>query len=63
MNKKRKPKYRKWIILVVVIGLFGIAANKFLTPKVIAYESAVAEVKDITTYYSFSGNKIGRAHV
>lgn len=56
MNKKRKPKYRKWIILVVVVGLFGIAANKFLTPKVIAYESAVAEVKDITTYYSFSGN-------
>lgn len=56
MNKKRKPKYRKWIILVVVLGLVGLTANKLMTPKVIAYESAVAEVKDITTYYSFSGN-------
>jgi len=56
MNKKRKPKYKKWIILVVVAVLVGITANNFLTPKVIAYESAVAEVKDITTYYSFSGN-------
>ncbi|MGB4587883.1 MAG: HlyD family efflux transporter periplasmic adaptor subunit [Clostridiaceae bacterium] len=56
MNKKRKPKYRKWIIIIIVIGVVGLGVNNLLTPKVIAYESAVPEVKDITTYYSFSGN-------
>ena len=56
MNKKRKPRYKKWIILIVVVGVIALVATKALTPKVIAYESVLAKTSDLATYYSFSGN-------
>lgn len=56
MNKKRKPRYKKWIILVVVVGVIALVATKALTPKVVAYESVLAKTSDLTTFYSFSGN-------
>jgi HlyD family secretion protein len=57
MSAKRKSKTKKWIIIsIIMIVVIGIAATLLMRPKSIPYESVDAQIGDITTYYSFSGN-------
>jgi HlyD family secretion protein len=56
-EKKKKKKRRKIIILIVVILLIiSVALFFLLASKDEGYTQETAQTKDITTYYSFSGN-------
>jgi len=57
MSAKRKSKTKKWIaVSIITIAAAIIVAVIFMRPESTAYESAIAKVGDITTYYTFSGN-------
>jgi HlyD family secretion protein len=57
MNSKKKSKAKKWItISILMIIVVGIGAALLMRPVSTNYDSVNAEIGDITTYYSFSGN-------
>lgn len=56
MSIKKKSKLRNWVMIGVVVVLFGMIGRTFLKPEPLSYESVEAKVGDITNYYSFSGN-------
>jgi len=56
MKRKRKSVLKKWIVLVIVIAVLGVASAFFMRPKTSPYESIDAKIGDITTYLTFSGN-------
>jgi HlyD family secretion protein len=57
MSTKRRTKTRKRVILsLVAIAVIVIGIALLMRPKRTQYESVDATIRDITTYYSFSGN-------
>ncbi|HZK83419.1 MAG TPA: HlyD family efflux transporter periplasmic adaptor subunit [Desulfosporosinus sp.] len=57
MSAKRKSRKGKWIVIsILTVAMIGIGATLLMRPTPTAYESVVAEIGDIATYYSFSGN-------
>jgi HlyD family secretion protein len=57
MSTKRRTKTRKRVILsLLTIAVIVIGTALLMRPKRTQYESVDASIRDITTYYSFSGN-------
>ncbi|MHB8065504.1 MAG: efflux RND transporter periplasmic adaptor subunit [Ruminiclostridium sp.] len=56
MKRKRKSKLKTWIVFSVLVILIVIAATFLMRPASTSYENIVAEIGDITTYLTFSGN-------
>lgn len=57
MSTKRKPKYRKWVVLsIILIAGVSLAAAYLMRSIPIPYESVQAKIDDISTTYKFSGN-------
>lgn len=57
VNRKRKSKYRKWIIVsIVLLFVAGSLTAYLLRPAPLPYNSETAQKGDISTYYKFSGN-------
>ncbi len=56
----KKKKHRKWLWLVLVLAVLGVAGYSFLSAGTEAAQSLFTEEavqnRDIVTYYSFSGN-------
>jgi len=61
MGIKKKLKLVKWITTgIIAAAITGYIAYKAMRPSVIAYKSVKAQIGDITTYYSFSGNVVSK---
>jgi multidrug efflux pump subunit AcrA (membrane-fusion protein) len=56
MKRKRKSEFKKWIVLVIIIAVLGVATVFIMRPASASYESIDAKIGDITTYLTFSGN-------
>ncbi|MDD3174053.1 MAG: HlyD family efflux transporter periplasmic adaptor subunit [Herbinix sp.] len=53
----KRAKKKNWILIsILAIVIVVVTAVFLMWPKTTSYESAVASIGDITTYYSFPGN-------
>ena len=56
MSYKKRSKTKKWIVISIITIVVGIGISMLMKPAPSYYDSVEAEIGDITTYYSFSGN-------
>lgn len=57
MKKKRKENRRAWIIIgIIAIALTVLLSYNFFRPVSLSYKKVKAQIGNIVTYYSFSGN-------
>lgn len=61
MNAKRKKNLRIWVIIgIAVVSLTILVSYYKFRPADFSYEKVKAQISDIVTYYSFSGNVVSK---
>lgn len=56
MEKRKKSRNMKWVVIVGGIAVAVFAGSRLLAPKPVVHDTVLVASGDIITYYSFAGN-------